>query len=555
MRTDIAMTFNNNYHIELIDSKTNEIKQSGNFHNIVTCGFFKLLCGTYSTSDNFPTTDRSDLDYSAYSNILYALSVGSGSREPNLTDTYLQSPLWTVDGSGNNVRWLDDYTVKLSSEFTFPATTSYVGEVREVGLLGRYYRTYQSYGRDATLLTRSLLTDSEGQPISFKKTDTDILKITVTVEFAINSSVDNFTLFKKPAVMNSIISNSDSCPRNRVGKLCMLENVYDLKQDDIPFIAAYHCSCVELSGAISVATKKDEGYFRYPTTRLGSTNITTETYYRAIVIGGIGYWELPNENIFPAYSITDISIGTGDGSTLSFDNPLCYFKKDTEKIYKNGVLLTRNEDYTIDNKGNRLGLPFINDEVPTRIYSNAGDVTYAVLIPFLPSSYLVTKGNETRNFARGFNAANPLYVEYEEPVTFNCIKCLGSMFACTASGYDDVPTNTTFYFDYSNDGIDYEELGSVTTTAIRGVFELDFIETTAKYWRLRTNCNRSGVLAIQSYDTSDRLGLYATRKNPYITFSEAPADGDLLTMDVEMDVIMKNSNYAVDVGCQINFKI
>jgi len=319
-----------------------------------------------------------------------------------------------------------------------------------------------------------------------------------------------------------------------------------------------------VSAPVSV-TKGDTKYFKYPAVRLASTSITEERYFKAVAIPGIGYWKLPNDDIFPAYTISGINIGTGDGVTTTFENPLCYFKKDTEKIYKNGVQLTRDTDYTINNIGNKLCLPEVAEiKAPVKVTSNVNATTTLTCKPlFWPSAYLRYNAvNAPKDKACWFNNTNPLYIEYEEEVTFNCLKCTGGFKAFSGTnGWNQVPAGTVFYIDASTDGETYVELGSWTVVEASNngttyVFNIDFEDTTAKYWRFRTSYTSYPIgIEYDEYGSYPGRYIMLSRKDPDIVFTEAPADGDVITMDVDMDLIMKNGNFVVDIGCKVNVTV
>ena len=546
MNADIQMSFKNNYHVELVEANTGTIKQSGDFHNTVISNFYYLLTGA-----NFKE-------------ILGALDVGSGTSTPSFTDTSLANKLWRASGSAVSFSWLTDYTARASCTYTFPATTDYVGTVTEVGLVSKSYYSgsfvVNSYGK---MVTRALLTDSEGQIISFEKTDLDILKITVTVELTFSSSNDSFKIFKRNyltrRILDSSISSSSYALNVAYGYVNLCRYYADMELANM-----YYDSSTDQALTATPTGDFTTRLITYPSTRLPATTITDERYFKAIALPGLGYWELPNEEIFPAYTISGISIGTGDGTTTAFTNPLCYFKAGTDKVYKNGVQLTRGVDYTINNRGNAKCLPEVAEfDTPIKVKSDVSSVTtLSSIVPFIASAQDVTTLRNSvqeslfSGFSLTFNQANPLYIEYAEATTFNCLKCVGQFVAFSGTnGYNNVPNGSKIHLDYSIDGVEYTELGSYTTTSTSNhTFSLDFADTTAKYWRLRVTTTVSGEIGFSSGFSGEQF-ITLNRKDPYITFIEAPADGDVLTMDVDMDVIMKNANFVVDAGCTISFQL
>lgn len=548
MKSNIKIGYKNNYHFELIDAITGKIKQSADVHNICLNNFGSFF------------------DHTPYvGNILHSLGLGSGTTTPQKSNTALDKYLWGVIGTDRSYAWVDDYTFRGTATFTFPATSAYVGTVTEAGLMATYQQ--RDSVQTQCMVTRALITDSEGQPISFNKTDLDILVVKVTVELSIVSGDDNFKIFPHCFLLRHILgevywgattimqsSNLYTASRKYgslslarfdydLGHYSMINNGVSLDQVISPLTA---------DAQYSSSLASSEASFIINTARLPATSVTSQRYYKAVVLGGLGYWELPNEEIFPTYNIKDISLGTGDGVTTSFVNPLSYFKKDTEKIYKNGILLEREVDYTINHKGNVQRLPEICQLTPpikvsssankTGLPSSVASLIYPSSIMYNPHSFDASE----RAFA--FNVNNPLYLEYEEEISFNYLHCTGYLRAYSSGGgYNEIPAGTPFYIDYSQNGEDYVELGAATTTATGGAFTIDFEKTSAKYWRIRTSIANN----VMMYSSSGFLSMGL--REPNVVFTEAPAEGDILTMDVDMDIIMKNANFVVDVSCRFDF--
>ena len=550
MNAGIKLSFNNKYYIELIEASTGDIKQEGIFHNIVTNRFGSCLAGTISNKSE------------AYSRGTYRIPariyVGSGTTEPTVTDTSLANSLWNNISSIDKFEWVDDYTGRVTASVTFPATTSYVGTISEVGVYGGYYFFTDSSRNgwtDTELFTRALLTDSEGQLIVFNKTEFDILKVTVVIELSIESTLDSFIIYKRNNYIRNLLSGSYSDEEgydtiHGFINLCRFTNNNILNCYD----GATSSPNMDLSVNNSTIGYVDKaartGYVKYEPVRIGTDNITSERYFKAFVISGIGYWKLPNEDIFPTYTITDINIGIGDGTSNQFLNPLSYFKKDTEKIYKNGVLLARGVDYTITHNGNVNMLPEVcEDIIPIKTISEAVSLSTSLHTPLMNPQ---TVNNALVPYIKAestcLSNTAPLYIEYETEISANCLKNTGG-WNCTGKNYwgyivdEGISESTVFYLDYSIDGIEYIQIATITAAASTVEFE----EVTAKYWRLRTNYSTTPV-----FKTGGN-SIFIFKKDPYITFTETPAEGDVLTMDVDMDIIMKNSNFVIDIGCTLNF--
>jgi len=569
MQAQLKSTFNNSYEISLIDSKTYEVKQEGVFHNIATTDMLSSIIGVQLSQENQANTGKT--------RILSTLAVGSGTTPPDITETRLVNELWATTASSRSFEWVNDYTCRSIATFVFPATTAYVGTVTEVGVYCRNYYTMRWTSDDTVrtsdrslMCTRALLTDSEGQQISFEKTDLDILKITVTIELSLHNNSVGFTLFKRPFILlNTLMGfrphcNDDFSDRDdfrSYGGLRLFRFYRDLDAVQLyDSTGADYWSNVDtgISGIVPWATHPTAhiGNVNYPVGRLLATQITSDRYYKAVGIPGIGYWKLPNESLLPSYKISMIPIGMGDGSTVTFTNPMNYFKKDSETIYKNGEPLVRGVDYLINHNGNKDCLPELADmdNIP-KVTSQARDVSLMVRPYIIPTACAPMHSDRLKEFfgediAYSFSEASPLYIEYDTPVTRNCVKCSGGLrHISTGGGYSNIPVGTNFYVDYSLDGENYVELGSASLVTANGPFDIHFDNITAKFWRIRTSYK--DVVCI--YENGHYLTL--NYKEPYITFTTPPAEGAALTMDVEMDIIFKNSNFVVDIGANLEFSI
>ena len=564
MQTSINLKFNNTYDVKLINSTNGEIKQSGSFHNIVTKNLMQMLMGGHST--NLQPFSDSGGSWVLY-NILGGLAVGSGTNEPSFTDTALQNKMWDTGASSVSREWLNDYTVRCTGKYSFPATEYYVGTISEAGLCPNYQEYYNGNYNTRfdpnCLMTRSLFTDSEGQVISFTKTDIDILEISVTVEISMASSSENFILYKKPyllAVIAGFVTFYDSSTEfSEMGGIDLRRYRYDLENlttslsvEQAAADSGYRNITLTYDGSTAQMTVEPA--------RMGTGTITEERYYKAVALPFLGYWKLPNENVLPAYTISGLQIGVGDGVTTTFENPLNYFKAGSDKVYKNGVQLVNGVDYTLSNIGNKDYLTELSDfNYPIKVTSSLmgsellNNINYQVCSFIRPSitPYKKPSQFDINTECCTFNYDNPILIEYEEAVTLNYLKAYELITVNLNNGdANSIYGNYTLYVDASQDGEVYDNLGSYTANS--GTFTFDFTETTAKYWRIRTSYNESNRALILSGQ-----GRYLTlgARKPNIVFTEAPAANDVITMDVEMDVIMKNSNFVLDIGCSITFSM
>lgn len=565
MQTSINLKFNNTYDVKLINSTNGEIKQSGSFHNIVTKNLMQMLMGGHST--DLQPFSESSTSWVLY-NILGGLAVGSGTNEPSFTDTSLQSKLWDAGASSTSREWLNDYTVRCTGKYSFPATDYYVGTISEAGLCPNYQEYYNGNYNTRfdpnCLMTHSLFTDSEGQVISFNKTDLDILEISVTVEISMTSSSENFILYKKPyllAVIAGVVTFYSSYRSfGEMGGIDLRRYRYDLENLTTSLSAEQAVASYSSNYTANITYDGSTAQITVPQVRMGTGTITEERYYKAVALPFLGYWKLPNENVLPAYTISGLQVGVGDGATTTFENPLNYFKAGSDKVYKNGVQLVNGVDYTLSNICNKDYLTELSDfNYPIKVTSSLMGSELLNNIKGQPKSLIRPSIAPYKNASQfdinteccAFNYDNPILIEYEEAVTLNYLKAYSLITVNLNNGdTNSLYGNYTLYVDASQDGEVYDNLGSYTANS--GTFTFDFTETTAKYWRIRTSYNESNR-ALIAYDQDSYLTLGA--RKPNIVFTEAPAADDVITMDVEMDVIMKNSNFVLDIGCSITFSM
>lgn len=557
MNANINIKANNTYDVALIDSRTGEVRQSGSFHNIVLNSIKRMLVFSSGTKTAF--------EDGWLTHIFEAIRCGSGTTPPTAADTALANPLWstfTPDSNTDPIVWPAKGVARRTRTYTVPAGLDYVGTVTEIGLHARVCGPNSYWKPDiGALCTRALLTDSEGQIISFNKTDLDILKITVTVELSLVSSSEDFVVFSNPLVLSNILAFAPSGNVNPPfwphGGFEVRRFAHDCKNDIIigteqsTDISAYG-KPVAIDQALPLSylcTNDGERLgIDWPKVRLTSDTVTEERYYNNLVLTGLGGWPLPNENIFPAYSIKNIPIGTGDGVTKAFTSPLSYFKKDTDKVYKNGVLLTRNVDYTLNYTNNAKKLDEISDllgTLPEKAYV-ASDTPRKITgaLPILIGA-LQPYRSAREGFVYFFNSSAPVTFTYDNPVTLNYFH--GGNICYMNSGGGTSVAAYTFTLESSDDGVTYTEVATATGPD----FEASFVDTTAKYWQIKTNCPVSNTIYLNNPGGYLTVGY----SDPYVTFAEVPAEGDILTMDVEMDVIMKNSNFVVDAEASIDFTI
>lgn len=581
MEGNFGIKFKGIYEVELKDSITGKIKQKETFHNIGTVHLEKLL---------IKEGWRGSSDAHIYFNLL---RLGTDSTIPQYMDTGCKSAIWS-NSSPTTRTWskLDDYTYKLNMLFTYPANSSYVAD----GICEASILLNNGYA-----CTRCLFTDSEEQVITFNKTSLDILTVNVELTMSMHEAENGkMIMFKRPLVVRGAMGEPYAVNvrtytreyyKGHLGLLC-----YDSDKNyycptisspsgvgtygDLLQTIGYNLGVlVNSNGGIGVSYSFDDANkacsFTNNIYRINNTSITSETYFRGIANSNFGCLMLPNETLFPTYTISDIPIGTGDGETVQFDNPLSYFKENTEVVKVDGVTLTRGTDYTINHRGNiNKKLEICQDIVPITSLSDLKndddiwkDYTGLLCLMFIPTMCFkrTVAETDTSRYCYGINYDNPAILDYGEAKTFNFIK--GSNVRLirkqkSNNAYFQTTTGTTVYIDSSDDGETWTEVGS--TTILSNAFNLDFNQSvTARYWRMRSDILAEDttyyymlVVCPSAYEVfTEHCGIALGLRDPYIVFTNAPADGAIITMDVGMDIMMKNENFAIDVSMTVNCHI
>lgn len=541
MQIKINELMHNTYTFRLINALTGELKQKIQTTNIITNNFWFWNLGNVMRV------------------YFRGLWFGNGEGTPQATDNSLFSTLWYYGGfTLKEVKKENNYRV-MRLAMTVPASTSYVGNITEIGLRA----DYNDYRPDKFFISHAMLKDAEGNNISVNKTDID--KLEIEVEIRIMSYQDETTGFICPAENGYIVDNNEisivGSPTNIVALLsCYKNQLYTLGT----FTGGSYSWDDSLLKGVATAW------------RLG-TDVGNGHYLNYIEIAQLGRFKLPNSNLMPPMEVKGVSIGTGDGVTTDFEPPVDLFIKDTDKIYVDGVLKTRDVDYTIDNKSNRHLLHEITPgnfmqslSGGTEKYA-AYDSTNRSLAPFTPivasDDITIPYNNALYKFTTYYykvvDGNNPVVIELEEDPTIglDINRCKFRYFYIMGQYGTSSFTDVDLVLEYSKDGITFIEVGRVDLTGYSygNELNLEFATVKAKYWRLSLNFDR----ASESEQEKKATHYLSFRDNGNLTmsmlyyygepikFTNPPAEGAVITMDCTLDRPFKTENWVVDFGYEI----
>lgn len=546
----IPISMHNTYTIYKV--KNGIKKEVAHFHNLVVDTMYERLANANGIS-------------------LHSVWFGTGTAEPQPTDTSLTTPLWrwvTNDNGNSNIITThrttgkdNSYNVKCTAKI--PATTAYVGEVTEVGL---YF-----YGKGQFMGAKALIKDAEGNPISIVKTDVEELLVDVHVKIQLGAS----GTFQWNEYWPSYLGYSRYLPCfGYCSTIRMLSTYADIHG------AGYFGNKVKCGKTYDANNKA----IVFSGCRFAADNVTSQRYVNGIALTVAnssgnnpswvsGWWKFPNADIFPQRTLTGMSVGTGDGSTTEFKPPLNMWVKDTEKIYVDGVLLTRGVDYTCDHRNNLDELLELRPtafskllNTLTLIGSSIG-ANYAGRHPLNGGCISYDSSSGSTYAYLLWDKDHPLIWELLEDTQVGLDADYFQMSGIYAVKQDDTSVsplalkNGVFILSYSHDLDTWVEVGRYTHTgSYAAVYKFVFAETIiAKYWKLDidiTNCSSAANMTrFMSFQNPSNISIisYLGRNGSPIVFTNPPVAGAVITMDADIDRPMKNSNFILDCNPTLQF--
>lgn len=523
-----------------------KIVQEETFHNLFTTGFISRLFA--------------ETKYFNY------CQLGSGSATPSSSDTALASRLWGVaystyamDGTS-----ADGLSRTWKYTYLFPANSSYAGTIREVGL---------SASSSGGINTHALVVDAEGQPISINKTYLD--EVTITAKITITrpswQSGQTWSFMSGPlsrSYLHGILRNDTGnynkhillsagwCPEYRPIKNCQYTS---LLTNFTYSNGTIRCSA-EFSGDAmtyyydSASGEKFKDYVNslllgssaaanYPNGR--ATDYFTPTY-RLL---------LPNADVFPITTLEGLALGTGDGSTVDFAPEVPAWLENTEIVYKNGSPLTRGVDYFVDNLGN------IGKYWSVMLGNFVAEIDAKTIAGVQANIWGTDECCASTNRDDDMNspvvyADSPIILKYGTDYAFSDkvnYFVLGT-WAASAS----IPAGAALVFYYSrDDGTTWTEFGRISHASAGTAFT----DTTEHTLVTPVTGITHVKIALEDTDTTAYVcmsalnGRFGYVGSYAIRFASAPADGDVLTMDIDIDRPWKSSDNIIQWNPILSFGV
>lgn len=514
----------NRFDIEVADARTGEIKQRVTSYNIILDQYFSRLI-------------------SRSSKIGY-IHLGTGEGTPAVSRT----SLFTFLGAMANtvVETVKVYPTSYTRRKIVLSPSDYVGSrITEVGF---GYSTSSS-----SAVTHSMLKDSEGNQIAIQKTDTDVLTVYATFYLTIGGAVDGVYVLPSPnnnAVISAVLQDSYSTLTLTLGAHNDYETANELSTDS-------------LSDKTNITPTADQvnRKWQIPTTRW---NYNEANSHMVNSIGSPTYaaWLLPNTDIFPQITLSNLVVGVGDGSTTAFACPIPKIVPNSEAVRVDGVLLTKDVDYTIDYDNNSLFYP--------ELMLSSSPKTYDMVLPALGStdstggsSYPLaypkrTFKNEAGNSSRVLLSANNYY-DFHSIRPINTLKI--AQYGIRQFGWSTTSGNFRLKMECSADKVNWTT-AVVTEAYANGFSGFPDAEKMFRFEDIETRYVRFTVLQ-ESSDTTvggysigseGTYNLLVGHTTPGLTFMSPPASGAAVEMDCKIDRPLKNENWVLDFGFAVQFE-
>ena len=502
MERIIHSAVHNRFDIEVTDAETGKVKRRVTSYNIVLNQFFTRLVGR-----------ASKLGY---------IHLGTGTGTPAPADTAMFTFLGAKGASV--VDTVKTYPTSYIRKKIVLSPSEYVGAtITEVGF------GYSSSSGSA--VTHSMLKDSEGNQIAIEKTDTDVLTVYATFYVTIGAAVEGVYVLptaENNAVISGILQDSYPTLSLSLG----MSNQID---------TADKLASTALNTKTNITPSGDYTNLRWqiPTTRW-NYDVGNSHMVSAVGCPTVAAWLLPDTDIFPHISLTNIPVGLGDGENTEFACPLPLFVENSESVRVDGVLQTRGEDYTIAHDNNAIEYPelFVSAD-PTQCTITGGYThTSYYYYPFLVWGVYQTGKN-------CISSDSPIVFDYGHDITVNRIVIPTGTFYF--GGWGSPSTNAVI--SYSDDGETWTAVVTTETATYSSVHADVTLETpiSARYWRLSVS---SATQIGGGSCPNIKLG-YVT---PGLVFTNPPASGAAIEMDCKLDRPIKNENWVLDFSFAVQFE-
>lgn len=513
VKAEMPCSIHNRFDLEVIDTKTGEVKQRAYAENIILAALWTRMFAP----NNY------------FSNIHYG--TGTGTLSATRTSLFSFLGYGTPIASEDVARY--DYDLRFASltrKIQLSETTAVGSTLTEVGI------GYSS--ASASLCTHALLKDMNGNTISIAKTDTDVINIYATVFVHWDSQYDNGGIEFFPRLPGSR-GTTDSNAYSFLGWLWGL-GVWSTTYLSVWFnpgvnpnfksygdpaeiakyrkavTATYNASAKTMTITAARAAVADLnqaggwGSIQVGYSYAGVASSTNHVFANGDILCYVGgSW-------YPGTAMTGEALGTGNGSTKEFRTAFPLISNATVRV--NGVAVSTGVTVDENKPGNLANFGHNFRIIKTEVLPYAGVNPWGISI---------TPGAGVCDYDSIYQAfhGSPIRMTYYNPyyaLGITSMKILSSTTTVDASNGNAAWT-TLF-------------LGMTGVQAIPAAYQ------NCKYWRVsHTEAgDQKCVTCITTSVTADN-----------IHFATAPAVGDVITIDYTTKTIAKDLNHVFDFSMVI----
>lgn len=498
--------YHNRYDVTLVDAKSGKVKQEVTAYNVMTNRFYSNL-------------------QQGYERRISSIMIGTGTGVPAPSDTSLFNEIsrnygittTAIRKEGPN-QYSRVYTVTFSE-------SDANGVLTEVGVANT----------DRILWSHALFTDSEGNPITIEKTNTD--RLTVALTMFLTVSVDNAMDYRN-AFIDEKYCVSMPCMRN-------LPEPQSLSWDNAPillkigfseeFPRAFSMNICDnacysygyfrgLSGSNSY--NSDTGVLRWQYHRILSTEWNESFTYQIRALDTVvGKIQLPNPDVFPPINLELEQTATENQTDFNFG--IAELSPEV-KVFVNGILQPEDsyvwggKDFSIRQAwASQHGTYLVETSQPMEAYAIYGEDTPLPDVQF------------PQRWCMGPNGTIRKYVyDFQTPKTVNAFKS-----AMTDSSH--------VWLYYSSDGVNWNVAHETVSSGTS--IDATFAPITARYWKVELN------KIVNSGDWNTPV-LAFDYVQPQLKFNSPLSEGDIVKVEAKSEFPIKNSNWIIDQTV-VDFKI
>lgn len=462
------------------------------------------------------------------------ISVGDGTGTMSLSRTTLFHRLLGKSVTEESSEVLSHTRFKRVVSVLFTESEA-VGNLTEVGLCSG----------TTNIVTHALFTDSEGNPITIPKTNTDRLTITATVfaEYSLSGPLQRFGEHGDEPRPSTKLDYD-----NEVG------NTVDTSNDYASFAAMLVGCTYGIRSDINTHSGYSFGFSltHYPAWGPFDMNRLTEAYSKAsnaavtnnlvrtkmyqqissdeanlsdtyqikcITMAGYFYLSFPNHDIYPPKHLTfELA---GDGSTSGFNLGVPELMTSNVAVTVNGVAVPAS-DFTFYGRDitKWQGYPSADNRylIATSIQPSSSSGSYSITMPFLPKRPIMYTGD--------MPPAEYIY-DFETPITI-----------------DTLIAPRTAELLYSSDGTTWTSAATLTKTSDSTSEAVSFSPISARYWKLVANVHASDRYARDCLKSGYNLGFFLNK--PQLEFNTPPAADALIEVTAYTEYPIKNDKWIID---------